>query len=76
MRYHIVPAILALLPGHAVAYLGPGAGLGAIATLVALTLGIILLIVGFLWFPLKRALRKKRAQQKIGPKTSSKSEGQ
>ncbi len=62
MRYQIVLAILVLSPGHAFAYIGPGVGLGAIATLLAITLGIILLIVGFLWFPLKRALNKRKAQ--------------
>jgi hypothetical protein len=38
-------------------------------------LGIILLIVGFLWFPLKRALKKRKAQKKSGQQTSSKKEG-
>ena len=46
-----------LLPGPALAYIGPGAGLGAIAVTVALALGVVLLLVGLVWFPLKRLLK-------------------
>ena len=52
---------LALLPNLAFAYVGPGAGLGAIATVLAL-LGVILYgVVGFVWYPAKRLLRGKRS---------------
>ena len=46
-----------LLPSSALAYIGPGAGLGAIAVTVALALGVLLLLVGLVWFPLKRLLK-------------------
>ena len=49
------------LPSAAHAYVGPGAGLGAIALVVALVVGVLLLLVGFLWYPLKRLLRSKKA---------------
>jgi hypothetical protein len=42
------------------AYIGPGAGLGAIALTVGLVLGVALLLVGFLWYPLKRILWKNK----------------
>jgi hypothetical protein len=45
------------LPLAAHAYVGPGAGLSAIGTLVALLGAVLLAIVGFLWYPLKRLLR-------------------
>ncbi|SDJ64377.1 hypothetical protein [Aliiruegeria lutimaris] len=48
------------LPQPALAYIGPGAGLGAIAVAVALAVGIILLIAGFLWFPIKRMIKRAR----------------
>ncbi len=60
MRLHyatLAPFFLAT-PAHA--YIGPGAGLGVIFTLVAILVGTILLVVGFVWFPLKRALRKRK----------------
>jgi hypothetical protein len=45
----------------AYAYLGPGAGLSAIGALVALIFGVILAFVGFIWYPVKRLLRKGKA---------------
>ncbi len=53
--------ILALLPNLAFAYVGPGAGLGAIATVIALLGAILYGIVGFIWYPIKRLLRGKRS---------------
>lgn len=54
-------AVLAvLLPSPALAYIGPGAGLGAIAVVVALVIGLLLLVVGLVWYPLKRMLKSKR----------------
>ena len=47
--------------GHA--YIGPGAGLSAIGTVLAFLAAVILAIVGFVWYPLKR-LRKKMAARK------------
>lgn len=49
-----------LLAAPAQAYIGPGAGLGAIGLTIALVLGALLLIVGFVWYPLKRLLRSSK----------------
>lgn len=46
----------------AVAYVGPGAGLTAIGTMVAVILAILLALVGFVWYPLKRLLHKRREE--------------
>ncbi|PRY23788.1 hypothetical protein CLV78_104280 [Aliiruegeria haliotis] len=56
---------LALLPALALAspaqaYIGPGAGIGAIATMFALVAVVILLVVGFVWYPVKRLLNRNR----------------
>ena len=52
-------ALLALsLPSTALAYIGPGAGLGAIGTVIAIIGAALLLIVGFVWYPAKRLLRR------------------
>jgi len=40
------------------AYVGPGAGLSVVGTIVALIVAIILAIVGFIWYPFKRILAK------------------
>ena len=49
-----------LLPGLAQAYVGPGAGLGAIGTVLALIGAVLLAILGFLWYPIKRLLAKRK----------------
>ena len=48
-----------VVPGIAEAYIGPGAGLSVIGTVVALIGAILLGIVGFIWYPIKRLLAKK-----------------
>lgn len=48
-----VDAVTALSK-HTLAYIGPGAGLGAILLVIALGLGALLLLVGLVWYPLKR----------------------
>ena len=41
------------------AYLGPGAGLSTIGSVVAFIVAVLLLIVGFVWYPIKRLLKRK-----------------
>ena len=43
------------------AYVGPGAGLSAIGTIFAFVVAIVLMIVGFLWYPIKRLIKGKKA---------------
>jgi hypothetical protein len=45
----------------AFAYVGPGVGLSAIGAFLALILGVILAFFGFIWYPVKRLLRKGKA---------------
>ncbi len=52
--------LLFFLPHSAFAYIGPGAGLSAIGAFLAVVAGIIVAIFGFLWYPIKRLLRKKK----------------
>jgi hypothetical protein len=63
-----IGAILVALPASA--YIGPGAGLTAIGTVIALVGGILLAIVGFVWYPIKRVLRS-RARGKGDAATAS-----
>ncbi len=51
-----------ILTGEADAYLGPGAGLSAIGSALALIGAVLAALFGFLWFPIKRLLRKKTSQ--------------
>ena len=63
-KIQVLLVVLALAPTSAFAYIGPGAGLGAIVTFIAIALGMLLLVAGFLWYPLKRMLRKRRETEK------------
>ncbi|SDG51498.1 hypothetical protein [Alloyangia pacifica] len=54
-------AFVIAMPDPASAYIGPGAGLGAIAVTLAILLGVLLLLVGLVWYPLKRMLRNRAA---------------
>jgi hypothetical protein len=44
------------------AYIGPGVGLGTIAIIVAIGVAVVLLLVGFVWYPLKRLMRRGKDQ--------------
>lgn len=54
---------LALLATPVLAYAGPGAGLSMIGSLVALVGALLAALFGFVWFPVKRMLRNRRARQ-------------
>ena len=57
------------------AYVGPGAGLSAIGSIIAFVVAIVLMIVGFLWYPIKRLFKGKKAdpvQDQLLPKSDSK----
>ncbi len=49
-----------LTPATAHAYIGPGAGISAIGSLLALIAAVLLAIVGFVWYPVKRLMKKRR----------------
>ena len=71
MKYFSLLCVFAFIPVSAQAYVGPGAGLGAIAVALAVVLGICLLVIGFLWYPLKRLLRgnNTKAEESALPQT-------
>ncbi len=50
--------VLVLSPSLAEAYVGPGAGLTGLGTVFAFIGSILLLVAGFVWYPLKRLFRK------------------
>ena len=49
-----------LVPAFAFAYIGPGTGLSAIGSLLALLATVMVVIFGFVWYPLKRVMRKRK----------------
>jgi peptidoglycan/LPS O-acetylase OafA/YrhL len=50
------------LAGSAQAYVGPGAGLTAIGTVLALFAAVSLAVVGFVWYPIRRLRRRRRSE--------------
>jgi hypothetical protein len=56
--YITAASVGALWATPAFAYLGPGAGLSAIGAFLALIVGVIVAFFGFIWYPVKRLLRK------------------
>jgi hypothetical protein len=60
-----VVAAAGLLPLPVVAYVGPGAGLSALGSLLALLAAIVVAIAGFLWYPIKRLLGRRRTSAPV-----------
>ncbi len=59
LKYLLTATLLiSVLATPAAAYIGPGAGLGAIGTVIAVIGAILLMIVGFVWYPVKRLLKR------------------
>lgn len=51
-------AALAVTSTPAHAYMGAGAGLSAIGSMLSFLGVMLLMVVGFVWFPLKRAIKR------------------
>jgi hypothetical protein len=55
-------AVLVLLmvgcfPALALGYVGPGTGMSAVGVFLAVVMGIVVALFGFLWYPFKRMVR-------------------
>lgn len=50
-------------PTLASAYIGPGLGLGTIATVLGVVLGLLMLVIGVIWYPVKRLIRRIRSKK-------------
>ena len=60
VSYVLFAFLVLVMPEYALAYIGPGAGVSAIGTVIALVGAVLLAIVGFVWYPVKRLLSKKK----------------
>lgn len=66
VKYIFSVSILAFFfPQIASAYVGPGTGLSAIGAFLALVAGVIIAIIGFLWYPIKRLFNRKKDKEEL-----------
>lgn len=65
--------MLVAAPAHA--YVGPGLGLTAIGTVLAVIAAIFLAAVGFIWYPLRRLLRNRKASAAKGEDATAEKPG-
>ena len=66
----LIAALLFLAPGIAQAYVGPGLGLGAIGAILGVIFSVILAILAFFWYPIKRLFgigKKKQENREDDP---------
>ena len=61
---------LLTLPTAAQAYVGPGLGLGAAGMVLAVIFSSILAVVGIIWYPFKRLIRRFRKSGKAKSKNA------
>jgi hypothetical protein len=59
MIFILVPLLLFALPANA--YIGPGAGAGAIAVVLGILASIVMAFFAILWYPIKRLIRRHKA---------------
>jgi flagellar motor component MotA len=60
MLIKLLLTLFSLLPSYALAYLGPGMGGGFITAILGFITAFFLIIVGILYYPIKRALKKRK----------------
>lgn len=54
----VIVALVVGLPEPAWAYIGPGSGLSAVGAAFALVASVAVALIGFVWYPLKRIVRR------------------
>lgn len=69
--------LLFVFPMPAYAYVGPGIGLTAIGAALAFFAAVFLVIVGFVWYPVKRLRQRLKAKREsaASPSDSHRPEG-
>lgn len=60
--YIAAAVMLAVTAMPAQAYMGAGAGLSAIGSILSFIGVLLLMVLGFVWYPAKRMLKKMRAK--------------
>ena len=66
-RLAILAAVGAIMaPGPALAYVGPGAGLSMVGSLIAVVVAVLVAVLGLLIFPVRMLLKRRRVRAADG----------
>ena len=60
-----VPFMLCFPSHSAQAYIGPGVGAGVAATMLGVVSSIFLLVIGIIYYPIKRAVKRLKGKDKL-----------
>jgi hypothetical protein len=63
VKSFILLAGLFFYPVVAFAYIGPGLGLGVFASVLGVLVGLLMLIIGIIWYPIKRLIHRFKAKK-------------
>jgi hypothetical protein len=67
-----LPALAGLmLPGSALAYVGPGLGAGTLGVIIGFVGSILLALFAIVWFPVKRMLKKRQGDSAAAEQDST-----
>ena len=48
---------------NAFAYVGPGLGVGVVASVLGIFVALVMLLIAVIWYPIKKIIRKIRAKK-------------
>ena len=74
-RCAVIGGILAAAAPAALAYVGPGAGLGMIASLLAVVVAVLATIVGLVMWPIRRLMQRKKSGTDAPPPDADEKNG-
>lgn len=60
---YLFGAAFLLYPPFALAYIGPGLGSGAIVAVLGTLAGLLMLVIGVIWYPIKRLIRRFKSKK-------------
>jgi hypothetical protein len=61
--FYLLSAGFLLYPQVALAYIGPGLGSGAVVAVLGTLAGLLMLVVGVVWYPIKRLIRRFKSKK-------------
>ena len=68
LMYFFIILFISLISKPVLAYIGPGLGLGLVASIIGLIFSVLLFVVAIIWFPLRKLFKKNKDKNKINQK--------